>query len=69
MAHDWKELTELTQGAAVGIERIRIKIVALQSKVILNFLPLPSLPWRTRYLSQPLCDARVPSKTWKSFLA
>lgn len=25
MTHDWKELTELTQGAAVGIERVRIK--------------------------------------------
>ncbi len=25
MAHDWKELTELTQGSAVGVERIRIK--------------------------------------------
>ncbi|MCL4378405.1 MAG: DUF2089 domain-containing protein [Actinobacteria bacterium] len=25
MAHDWKELTELTQGAAVGIERVKIK--------------------------------------------
>ena len=25
MTHDWKELTELTQGAAVGIERIRVK--------------------------------------------
>jgi hypothetical protein len=25
MTHDWKELTELTQGAAVGIERVRVK--------------------------------------------
>jgi len=25
MTHDWKELTELTQGAAVGIEKVRVK--------------------------------------------
>ena len=25
MTHDWKELTELTQGAAVGIERVKVK--------------------------------------------
>ncbi len=43
MTHDWKELTELTQGAAVGIERVKIKSSGIAIEGDFELPPLAQL--------------------------
>lgn len=43
MTHDWKELTELTQGAAVGIERVRVKTNGIAIEGDFELPPLAQL--------------------------
>ena len=43
MTHDWKELTELTQGAAVEIERVRVKTNGIAIEGDFELPPLAQL--------------------------
>jgi len=43
MTHDWKELTELTHGAAVGIERVRVKTNGIAIEGDFELPPLAQL--------------------------
>ena len=43
MTHDWKELTELTHGASVGIERVRVKTNGIAIEGDFELPPLAQL--------------------------
>ena len=65
MTNEWKELTTLTRGARIAIERVRVVDTGIAIEGAFELPPLAQLPMEDQvFIGAFVCEPRLESRKW-----